>query len=59
VEKVVVKRSLKDFRNKENPWKSRTPLERLEAMAVICQTQQSDNDQSQSGLSRVYRITRK
>ncbi|WAC20153.1 hypothetical protein OVA24_02015 [Luteolibacter sp. SL250] len=58
MEKVFAKRSLKDFRDRENPWKNRSPLERLQAMAVICQTH-GQNGSAQSGFPRVYKITRK
>jgi hypothetical protein len=57
MEKSVIKRSLKDFRGRENPWKNRNYTERLSAMAVICQTNQKDGP-AQSGFPRVYRITR-
>ncbi len=57
MEKVVVRRNLQDFRNRENPWKDRSYLERLSAMAVICQTNEK-HGQPESGFPRVYRITR-
>jgi hypothetical protein len=58
MEKVVQKRSLKDFRDRESPWKSRSYLERLCALTEICKTQHNDGT-IESGFPRVYRITRK
>jgi hypothetical protein len=58
MEKVAVKRSLRDFRNRENPWKNRSHIERLHAMAVICGTDEK-HGQAEPGFPRVYRITRK
>jgi hypothetical protein len=58
MEKTVTKRSLKDFRHRENPWKDRSYEDRLVAMAVICGTTQNDGS-TQPGLSRVHRITRR
>jgi len=58
MEKVINKRTLQDFRNRENPWKNRTPLERLAAMADICKPKLSHGS-AERGFPRVYRITRK
>jgi hypothetical protein len=57
MEKIVIKRSLKDFCNRESPWKNRSYSERFNAMAVICQTHQKDGP-TESEFSRVYKITR-
>jgi len=57
MEKTVIKRTLREFRDRENPWKDRTYQERLRAMAVICGTQQA-HGRAESGFSRLYRITR-
>ncbi len=57
MEKIVTKRSLKEFRDRESPWKNRSYSERLNAMVVICQTHQKDGP-TESGFSRIYKITR-
>ncbi len=56
-EKVVQKSSLKEFRNRENPWINSSPAERLNAMAIICQTAQTDEN-SKRRFPRLYKITR-
>lgn len=58
MDKIVIKRTLKDFKDRENPWKNRSYEERLIAMAVICGTNQN-NGSVEPGFSRVYRITRR
>lgn len=58
MEKSVTKRTLKDFRERETPWKNRSYQERLNAMAVICGTTQNDGS-AQSEFPRVYRIYRR
>ncbi len=58
MEKSVTIRALKDFREKENPWKHRSYEERLIAMAVICGTTQKDG-QAELGFPRFYRAFRR
>lgn len=58
MEKVVSKRTLQDFRERENPWKDRSPQERLAAMMVICQTH-ANHGNTERGFPRVYRIVGK
>lgn len=58
MEKVVTKRSLRDFRQRDNPWKDRGPLERLAAMLLICQTH-ATHGEAERGFPHVYRIVRK
>ena len=58
MEKVVKKGSLTGFRNRENPWRNASYLERLAAMVEICEPNQKHGD-TKPGFPRVYRITRK
>lgn len=58
IEAVIRKRTLNQFKDKENPWKHRSFEERLNAMAVICGTQ-DDDGKAQQRFSRVYSIVRK
>jgi hypothetical protein len=52
MEKTITKRPLESLRARENSWLKSTPLERLDAMAVICQTQ--DDGKPESRLSRLH-----
>jgi len=57
MEKVVKKSSLANFRNRENPWRNVSYLERLAAMVEICEPNQKHGD-TKPRFPRVYRITR-
>jgi len=57
MEKIVVKRTLRDFSTRGNPWKNRSHEDRLAAMLEICQTQQSDGT-TEPAFPRVFRISR-
>ena len=57
MEKEVAKRKLASFRDRPNPWKDKTPLERLAAVTEISQAAER-NDHAKQGFPRVYRITR-
>ena len=57
MEKIVTKRSLKEFREKENPWKYKSFEERMIAMREICEGSIDDQNDKQ-GFPRVYKITR-
>jgi len=57
MEKIVRKRSLREFRDRESPWKDRSYQERLAAMVVICGTEQTD-ERTEQGFPRIHRITR-
>jgi hypothetical protein len=58
MEKTLTQRSLKDFRERENPWKNRSHEERLMAMAVICGNTQNDG-QAEPRFPRIYRVFRR
>ncbi len=58
MEKVIIKRNLAEFRERENPWKNKPHAERLSAMLVICGTHEQDG-KVEPGFSRVHRIARK
>jgi hypothetical protein len=57
MEKVFAKHSLKDFRQRESPWKNRSYGERIAAMTEICETGKKDGI-TESGFPLVYRIAR-
>jgi len=57
MEKIVTKRSLGKFRERDSPWKESSHSERLEAMTEICHPQ-NDERATEQGFPRVYRITR-
>ena len=57
MEKIVWIRNLREFRDRESPWKDRSYEERLAAMAVICGTEQND-ERTVQGFPRNHRITR-
>ena len=44
MEKTITKRTLKDFRNRENPWVNRSYAERLSAVTEISQTNRYDTN---------------
>ena len=52
IDKTLTKRSLESLRERDNPWLKSTPLERIAAMAVICQTH--DDGKPESRLSRLH-----
>jgi len=51
MEKTILKRPLESLRGRENPCLKSSPLERLAAMAVICQS--DDDGKTKSRLSRL------
>ena len=53
MEKIVVKRSLKDFRERENPWKNRSHEERFIATAMISGTTQQ-LEETEPPFARIY-----
>jgi hypothetical protein len=52
MEKTITKRPLESLRGRENPWLKSSPLERLAAMAMICQTHKDGKPKSR--LSRLH-----
>jgi hypothetical protein len=58
MEKIVTQRSLKNFRERENPWKNRSYEERFIATAVISGTTQQHGT-PEPGFSRIHRVFRR
>ena len=52
IDKIVKKRPLESLRGRENPWLKANHVERLAAVAAICQTH--DDGKPESRLSRLH-----
>jgi len=58
MEKAIRRKKLHEMGHKSENWKNRSYTERLDAMAVICQTDDKDGG-TEFSFSRVYSVARR